>query len=152
MNNNSGFTLIEVLIAMVILAFGLLGLAGLQATSLRNNQSAYNRSQATQLAYDIADRMRANSTAQANYLSSFMAPASATVQNDCKTVSTTCTNADMAANDLFEWNTMLTATLPAGVGTITLAGSVYTVTVNWDDNRDGTVDNDDPTFQMSFQL
>ena len=60
MNKNTGFTLIEVLIAMIILAVGLLGLAGLQATSLRNNQSAYNRSVATQLAYDIADRMRAN--------------------------------------------------------------------------------------------
>ena len=62
MNKNTGFTLIEVLIAMIVLAVGLLGLAGLQATSLRNNQSAYNRIKATQLAYDIADRMRANYT------------------------------------------------------------------------------------------
>ncbi len=62
MKTNTGFTLIEVLIAMLVLAVGLLGLAGLQATSLRNNQSAYNRSQATQLAYDLADRMRANFT------------------------------------------------------------------------------------------
>ena len=60
MKKNTGFTLIEVLIAMIVLAVGLLGLAGLQATSLRNNQSAYNRIKATQLAYDIADRMRAN--------------------------------------------------------------------------------------------
>ena len=66
-NKNAGFTLIEVLIAMLVLAVGLLGLAGLQATSLRNNQSAYNRSQATQLAYDLADRMRANFT-EANKL------------------------------------------------------------------------------------
>jgi type IV pilus assembly protein PilV len=42
MNKNAGFTLIEVLIAMLVLAVGLLGLAGLQATSLKNNQSAYN--------------------------------------------------------------------------------------------------------------
>ena len=60
MKTHSGFTLIEVLISMLILAVGLLGLAGLQATGLRNNLSAYNRSQATQLAYDMADRMRAN--------------------------------------------------------------------------------------------
>ena len=60
MKKNTGFTLIEVLIAMIILAVGLLGLAGLQATTLKNNQSAYNRIKATQLAYDIADRMRAN--------------------------------------------------------------------------------------------
>jgi prepilin-type N-terminal cleavage/methylation domain-containing protein len=43
---SSGFTLIEVLIAMLVLAVGLLGLAGLQATRLRNNQRAYNRNQA----------------------------------------------------------------------------------------------------------
>ncbi|MCX7101946.1 MAG: type IV pilus modification protein PilV, partial [Methylobacter sp.] len=60
MKQTAGFTLIEVLIAMLVLAVGLLGLAGLQATSLKSNQSAYNRSQATQLAYDLADRMRAN--------------------------------------------------------------------------------------------
>src|SRR5664280_455779 len=78
MNKNSGFTLLEVLIAMLVLAVGLLGLAGLQATSLRNNQSAYNRSQATQLAYDLADRMRNNASVSANYLTTFMAPTAAT--------------------------------------------------------------------------
>ena len=55
-----GITLIEVLVTVVVLAFGLLGLAGLQANSLRNNHSAYLRSQATYLATDIIDRMRAN--------------------------------------------------------------------------------------------
>jgi type IV pilus assembly protein PilV len=57
-DKNTGFTLIEVLIAMLVLAGGLLGLAGLQAASLSNGQSAYNRSQATQLAYQLADNMR----------------------------------------------------------------------------------------------
>ncbi|WP_066976792.1 type IV pilus modification protein PilV [Methylomonas lenta] len=170
MNKKSaGFTLIEVLVAVVVLAIGLLGLAGLQASSLRNNQSAYNRSQATQLAYDIADRMRANTIAQANYLTATMAPTAATDQAaDCEAVSTTCTPADMAENDLFEWNAALTTLLPSGVGTITIAGGIYTITINWDDNRDGDVDgdggapdgdtdadgdtDDDPFFQMSFQL
>jgi len=58
MFKTTGFTLIEVLVAVVVLAGGLLGLAALQVTSLSSNQTAYNRSQATQLAYDIADRMR----------------------------------------------------------------------------------------------
>jgi len=62
LSNSKGFTLIEALIAVVILAIGLLGIAGLQATNLKNNQSAYNRSQATLLAYDMADRIRANSS------------------------------------------------------------------------------------------
>lgn len=168
MDKNTGFTLIEVLIAMVILAVGLLGLAGLQATSLRNNQSAYNRSQATQLAYDIADRMRANVSAANNYVGTFMAPSAATAQADCSTVSTTCTPAKMAQNDLFQWNAAVSTTLPSGAGTIAQAGTVFTVTINWDDNRDGDVDgngsglvgdidsdgdtDDDPFFQMRFQL
>ena len=55
-----GFTLLEVLIALLVLAIGLLGLAALQTTGLRSNTMATTRTHATQLAYDIADRMRAN--------------------------------------------------------------------------------------------
>ena len=154
MNNKAGFTLIEVLIAMVILAIGLLGLAGLQATGLKNNQSAYYRSQATQMAYDIADRMRANVATANNYLTTFMDPADATLQADCETVSATCTPADMAENDLFEWNTALTDTLPSGTGSITLSGNVFTITVSWTESRDDDNDNasDVTSFQTSFQL
>ncbi|MGZ8239918.1 MAG: type IV pilus modification protein PilV [Methylobacter sp.] len=152
MKNNTGFTLIEVLIAMIILAVGLLGLAGLQATSLRNNQSAYNRSQATQLAYDIADRMRANVPAANNYAGTFMAPSAAAAQADCITISLTCTAAHMAQNDLFQWNSAVTTALPGGAGTIARAGSVFTITITWDDNRDGSVNASDPNFQTSFQL
>ena len=57
---SQGFTLIEVLIAIIVLSIGLLGLAGLQLTSLRNSNSAYTRSQAVILSYDIVDRIRAN--------------------------------------------------------------------------------------------
>src|SRR5574343_439121 len=62
MKTYTGFTLIEVLIAMLVLAIGLLGLATLQTYSLRSNLSAYTRGQATQLLYDMSDRMRANSS------------------------------------------------------------------------------------------
>lgn len=174
MNKNKGFTLIEVLIAMLVLAVGLLGLAGLQATSLGHNLSAYNRGQATQLAYDIAERMRANPSVAGNYLTTFMAPTAATcATNDtpctaCTSAANSCTPAQLTVKDLFEWNIALTSTLPSGTGTITITGAVYTITVNWDDNRDGDVDgnggasegdvdndgdtDDDPFFQMSFQL
>ncbi|MGZ4960105.1 MAG: type IV pilus modification protein PilV [Methylomonas sp.] len=152
MNKNKGFTLIEVLVATVVLSIGLLGLAALQANNLKNNQSAYFRSQATQLAYDIADRMRANVTASNSYLSTTMAVTAATQQADCTTVSTTCTPAKMAQNDLYELKSALATALPGGSATITNAGGVFTVTVNWDDNHDGAIDNSDPNFQMSFQL
>jgi type IV pilus assembly protein PilV len=155
MTKNTGFTLIEVLIAMLVLAVGLLGLAGLQAVSLGKNQSAYNRGQATQLAYDIADRMRANSSLPGNYLTTFMAPTAATCATTpcmaCRSSTNSCTPAQLATQDLFDWNLAL-STLPSGTGTITISGAVYTITVNWDDNRDGSVDAADPNFQTSFHL
>lgn len=162
MNTNNGFTLIEVLIAMLILAGGLLGLAGLQAVGMSNNQSAYQRSQATQLAYDMADRIRANiadanNGATSTYIT--MDPTAAALQADCETVSATCTTTDAAQNDLFRWNQAVINTLPLGAGTIAVNGTVFSITINWDDNRDGIVDADstnaipdDPNFQMNFQL
>jgi len=146
MNKNTGFTLIEVLIAMLVLAVGLLGLAGLQATSLKNNQSAYNRSQATQLAYDLADRMRANVAGKTTYTTG-----TATATSACLTT-TGCTKEAMAENDLKEWDDAISATLPSGAGTITVTAGIYTITINWDDNRDGSVNTSDPNFQTSFQL
>lgn len=170
MKKHAGFTLIEVLIAMLVLAFGLLGLANLQATSLRNNQSAYNRSQATQLAYDMADRVRANPV-DANLLatSAYVATSTPALQSTCGT-SSGCLPALMAQNDRAQWLADISSKLPSGIGTIAVdpVNKVFTITINWDDNRDGDVDgnggnhegdtdgdgdtDDDPFFQMSFQL
>jgi type IV pilus assembly protein PilV len=151
-NKNTGFTLIEVLIAMLVLAVGLLGLASLQATSLRNTQSSYNRSLATELAYDLADRMRANLTEAQKYATSsyitITPPSSATAQVSCYSA-LGCGGNDMAQNDLFEWNKAVTSNLPYGVVGITVAAPIYTITVSWDDNHDGATD---LSFVTSFQL
>lgn len=56
----AGFTLLEILVAILILSIGLLGLASLQASGLRSNHSGYLRSKATIFAYEMADRLRAN--------------------------------------------------------------------------------------------
>lgn len=148
MKTNSGFTLIEVLIAMLVLAVGLLGLAGLQATNLKNNQSAYNRSQATQLAYDLADRMRTNIAGKARYTA--ILPSSATAKANCLTT-TGCTPADMAENDLFEWNSAVSNNLPSGIGALAVTGNMFTIRITWDEDRDGD-DSNNPNFQTSFQL
>lgn len=150
MRRNNGFTLLEVLVSVVVLAFGLLGLAGLQGTGLKNNRSALYRSQATMLAYDLADRMRSNVLAvqAGTYVSALP---NGTSRPACKT-SSGCTSTQMAENDIFEWQTALGGALPMGAGTMSLSGSMFTITVNWDDNKDGSVNNDDPNLQVSFQL
>lgn len=146
MNKNTGFTLIEVLIAMIILAVGLLGLAGLQATSLRNNQSAYDRSVATQLAYDIADRMRANVAGKTTYTT--ILPSAAAQKVSCLSV-TGCSVAEMAENDFYEWYHAVASALPDGVGSITADGNVFTITISWTENRGNPVTT---RFQTGFQL
>lgn len=120
----SGFSLIEVLIALLVLAIGLLGLAALQAQGLRFNHDAYVRTQATHIAYDIVDRMRVNRTNLAAYTA---APAVAPFACD-PTVST-------VAMDLECWYAGLAASLPGGTGLITTnaTANFFDVTVRWID-------------------
>lgn len=117
----SGFTLLEILITLIILSVGLLGLAGLQTMSLRNNHSAYLGSQAAIQSYDIADRMRANSveanaTPTSAYAKSGAAIAGIQVA-DCDKVAG-CSAANMALHDLYEWNLANKSMLPQGVGIV----------------------------------
>jgi len=153
----SGLSLLEVLMAIAVLAIGLLGLAHMQSFGLMNVERAYHRSQATVLAYAMADKMRAHvglpadSTLNLNrYQSTVMAPEAASAVPGCKTTSG-CSADDMAENDLFEWNESLTAQLPGASGTISLVDNNYIVAILWDDNGDGVVNADDPSFEMSFQ-
>jgi type IV pilus assembly protein PilV len=125
-----GFSLVEVLIAIVVLSVGLLGLAGLQATGLRNNHSAYLRSIATLQAYDMADRMRANiQGVQAGAYDSISGTPTAP---DC---SVSCAPSVIATLDNSQWNTSNASLLPSGTGTVTGAGlgSIFTITVTWTD-------------------
>lgn len=125
-----GFTLIEVLISVLVLSIGLLGLASLQANSLRYNNDSSVQTQASYLASDIADRMRANVSVADTY------PGKSAAQNTgCYTGG--CAPDEMAANDIYEWEQALD-TLPAGQGSITaLGGGMYTITVMWDEQRTG---------------
>jgi type IV pilus assembly protein PilV len=181
MKTHTGFTLIEVLIAMLLLAGGLLGLAALQTTTLRSNLAAYNYGQATQLLYDMADRMRANNckpnagatpALTCNY-PAYAAAASAYITSNSntyasgKTINTACTTTSspssctptvLAGNDLIDWNTAIVNTLPMGRGSISSTdnpakvNSLFVLSVTWDDDRNGAVDSNDPTFTMSLQL
>ncbi|MGB5832394.1 MAG: type IV pilus modification protein PilV [Thiohalocapsa sp.] len=118
-DRHQGFTLIEVLIAAVVLSIGLLGLAALQAKGLRSNHSSNLRSQATLMAYDMADRMRANLN---GYEGGFYDNTTA-ADHDCVwkgSQPATCTPQQMAAHDVWEWNASLARELPQGVGVVCL--------------------------------
>lgn len=125
-----GVSLVESLVAATVLSLGLLGLASLQATSLRFNTSALQRSTATFLAYDIADRMRANRAAALN--GHYDAQALADPPPACTSATLTGT---LAQQDLQAWTTSLACQLPQGTGAIARDGAVVTVTVQWDDSR-----------------
>lgn len=136
-----GFTLLEVLVAVLVLSVGILGMAGLQFASLRNNQQSYQRSQAAALVNELADLMRANRVVAGT--GSYLLPVTTTLTgaSDCTTA--TCTEAQLAAYDLQNWQGRVLATLP-GARTQVLCsiatcvrGSMQTITVMWDENRTG---------------
>jgi len=115
-----GTTLIETLVALVVLSVGLLGIAALQMTSLRNNRGAHLRSQAQVMAYDIADRMRANRTA---------ALANAYVI----AMAATPAGSGLVLSDLQEWRNTLATTLPSGSGEIVRVGNMFRIRIQWTD-------------------
>jgi len=119
---SKGFTLLEVLITVVIFSIGLLGLAGLQATGIKLNHSSLLRTQATLLASDVADCMRANRGTIGNY---------ALDMDD----GLHGTPGDQAERDINNWLQTLDQMLPGGDGSITLDGNRATIAVRWDDTR-----------------
>ena len=102
-----GFTLVEVLIALIILSVGMLGIAGLYVHSMQAGRTSLFRHHAVTLAGDVADRIRANPRAAAVY-------ALAGGNNNCVDGGVDCTPQEMAANDIFLWDQQAADTLPNG--------------------------------------
>lgn len=120
----NGVGMIEVLVAIVILAFGLLGLAGLQTRVLAYSQSSLFRSQAAALTDDILDRMRADRTR------ALAGSWNTDLDSDTSTISST-----FPESDLRNWKEQVAVLLPTGQGSISVAASVVTIVVQWDDTR-----------------
>ncbi len=119
-HSQSGFSLIEVLVTMVVIALGLLGFAGLQVHSLKSNRISMQRSQATILASDILDRMRANRANAASYALALNANASGTT---------------VVAQDLIAWEANLASSLPSGNGAVDVANNpTVNIQVQWTEN------------------
>jgi type IV pilus assembly protein PilV len=152
--SEQGFTLIEILVAVLVLALGVLGLVGMENLALKSNLSAYHRSQATILAYDLADRMRGNPAGMTEYITAL--PDGLEHAGECVNYSGPivggCSAKKIAERDVFEWRTRLTELLPSGSGVLVASGGIQTLTLSWDDDRNGTLDAKDPSFSFSFGL
>lgn len=120
----AGLTLVEILIALLVISIGLLGVAGLHAMSLRNNYDALMRSHASALAADMIDRMRANRAAvtDGGDYDGITVDADIVVKDD----------SSQATIDVAEWKDTLASQLPDGKGAITVnASGIVRIEVQW---------------------
>ncbi len=123
----AGFTLVESMVALVVLAVGMLGVAALYIEGLRAERTSVLHTTAVNMAADIADRIRSNRTAGAAY-------AAAAANNNCVNGVADCAPAALAADDMFVWQQDLVARLPGGTGNIVVAAgppNTYTITISW---------------------
>ncbi len=122
-----GFTLLEVLVALLVFSLGILGLAALQTYSVKTNQSAHLRSQATALANMMMDDIRANRVNIANYYSDSY------VAYDCATAPA---DSPIATHDLQAWRKQISCALPEGRGAVAPIGDdEVAVCIRWSDAR-----------------
>jgi type IV pilus assembly protein PilV len=128
----AGVTLIEILITLLVISFGMLGLGLMQARAVKSATDSFQRSQATWLASEMTDRMRANPNGLVNYQGASIGSGQTQITDPGSVTSITT----RATKDLYEWQQNLTsaggrAGLDKPVGTITAASGVYTVTIQW---------------------
>jgi type IV pilus assembly protein PilV len=123
--HQSGASMIELLVSLLIFSFGMLGLAGLQVRSLSLSQSSLYRSQATALADDILDRMRADrDNALAGNWNTALTTASSSVSGTA-----------LFKTDMKDWKATVEALLPDGKASVNMGSGTVTVILQWDDSR-----------------
>ena len=152
LRKSKGFSLVEVLIALIIMSVGMLGIAGLYVQSMQAGRTSMLRHHAITLAGDIADRIRANPTAGAAYT------ATPGQDNNCVAMGTACNVGDMADHDIFLWRAQALDFLPPmGDGTeqvvVTLNAAAvppsFTIVVRWDEP---TPDNIPPSYTITVPV
>ncbi len=136
---NKGFTLLEALIGFLILSVGMLGIASLQAVSLKAGKSAVYGSVAMMKVEELLESMRANPSA----LAAYAAAGTGDKGKNCSTGTIACSPDELAVDDIFWWNQNLTAGLPLVATTTTLIEHIppaltsnmatVTITVNWNE-------------------
>jgi type IV pilus assembly protein PilV len=143
-----GMTLVEVLVTLVLISIGLLGVAALQLTTLKNNQESYVRSQATMLAAGMLDRMRSNQVGfiAGNY----------DMANDASGFDQAGAAGTLAADDIAAWQAAINRLLPGAdtdaAGRIVRNDRIVTITIRWREREEqGTASTYDPATLPTFQ-
>ncbi|WP_020581532.1 type IV pilus modification protein PilV [Endozoicomonas elysicola] len=139
-----GFTLIEVLVAMLILSISLLGMAGLQIMSLQSSGSSLARSQATMMAYDLAERMRRNPDQTGFYITNLD---QVITSPDC--LSTGCSPEELAREDIIQWQTSLQDI--NGEAALASINNEITLEISWSESHYGN-GLSDQSYEMTFEL
>ncbi|MCP3672105.1 MAG: type IV pilus modification protein PilV [Gammaproteobacteria bacterium] len=130
-HSQKGFTLIEAMIALLVISVGLLGIAALQVTSMQQNNSALHHSKAVWIAYTMADRIRANMNEFVEY-----DDIDTTNDYDQDCTGAPCSSNEMVISDAEEWKDAVSA-LPDGRGRVNGNATALTISVMWDDEGTG---------------
>lgn len=128
-----GFTLLEVMVAMIILSVGVLGMAGLQGTALQSTNAAYMRTVATNQLYDMAERIRSNQQGFTN--GEYGGLTSSSTVASCS--SARCSSKQVAILDFNDWNTETALRLPSGTGVIKSVAGILVINIRWDQQHVG---------------
>lgn len=135
-----GFSIIEAMVAILVLSLGLVALAGFQLRVLSDSVGASHQNVAVRLAGDMADRIRALPVAGAAAGSPYVADWSPAASNEptpsCATARASCSAAELAAHDLWGWKRAVATSLPGGLANVqgkTAVGGFLFVHIAWDE-------------------
>lgn len=133
-----GFSMIEVMVAVLVLSIGLLGMAALQAATLRNNQSANYRTQASNLAYELIDTARSYQARDTRNVRTLVSDlGSWTPVCAANTAPLSCTTGNALTCDYRRWANRVCRGLPNGRGRATFDATDNELIVElcWSDDR-----------------
>jgi len=136
-HSQHGFGLVEALVALVVVSVGMIGIAVLYGQGLAASRTALFRTQAVNLASDMADRIRLNRRAGATYQTG-----GAGTNRNCEPGGNTCTPAQMAEHDLFVWNAQIDRQLPGADGVVVFTAAAqptYSIRITWQEVGFGAI-------------
>ncbi len=154
--NNRGFTLIEALIGFFILSIGMLGIASLQALSLKAGKTSVYSSVAVMKVEELFESMRSNLSADATVLPVYAVAGG--LDNDCETVA--CTPLQIAQADVYAWEQNLKAGLPGDAltnvtvvpGAAPSKMATVTITITWNERKQSAAGSETRTYSATSYI